>query len=95
VNKSTAYDIIRTYFADKPVKKVMVFGSYARNEQDQKSDIDVIVSPEMPLGLFALARFRRDLSDLLGISVDLGTEKGISTHVLPYIKDEMEVVYEQ
>lgn len=95
MNKSLAYQIIKTYFADKPVSKVMVFGSYSRNEQTENSDIDIIINTKNAVGLFALAKFKQELSALLGIPVDISTEKGISTYVMPYIKNDIEIIYEQ
>lgn len=41
---SKAYQVIKRYFSDKPVKKVQVFGSFARNEANEKSDIDLIIT---------------------------------------------------
>ena len=34
---------ITAFFADKPVNKVWLFGSYARGDADEKSDVDVLV----------------------------------------------------
>ncbi len=34
---------IKTFFADKPVKKIYMFGSYARGEADENSDIDLLI----------------------------------------------------
>jgi hypothetical protein len=95
MNKSEAYQIIQTYFADKPVSKVMVFGSYAWNEQNENSDIDLIIHTKNAVGLFALAKFRQELAALLGVPLDIGTEKGISSYVMPYIKNDLEIIYEQ
>ena len=95
MNKSLAYQIIKTYFADKPVSKVMIFGSYSRNEQTENSDIDIIINTKNAVGLFALAKFKQELSALLGIHVDISTEKGISTYVMPFIKNDIEIIYEQ
>ena len=95
MQKNQAYQIIKDYFKDKPVSKVHVFGSYARNEQKQTSDIDIVIHAKQALGLFNLVRFKQDLTALLGISVDLTTEKGLSAYVLPFIQKDMEVVYEQ
>ena len=95
MNKSVAYQIIKTYFADKPVSKVMVFGSYSRNEQNENSDIDIIINTKNAVGLFVLAKFKQELSALLGIPVDISTEKGISSYVMPYIKNDIEIIYEQ
>jgi predicted nucleotidyltransferase len=34
---------VTEYFKDKPVKKVYLFGSYARGEADQDSDVDLLI----------------------------------------------------
>jgi predicted nucleotidyltransferase len=36
-------ETVRDYFKDKPVKKVFLFGSYARNEAEGNSDIDLLI----------------------------------------------------
>jgi predicted nucleotidyltransferase len=95
IDKKKTYELLKQYFHNKPVEKVVVIGSFARNEQTENSDIDIIITPKEPLGLFRLAQIRLELCDLLHLNVDLTTHKGISPYVLPFIKNEMEVVYEQ
>lgn len=95
MNKAQLYELIKIYFTDKPVEKVMVFGSYSRNEQQAGSDVDIMIKPSKPLGLFVLAKFKQELTELLKIKVDLSTENGISKFVYPFIKDDLETVYEQ
>jgi len=53
--------------------KVLVFGSVARGEDDPESDIDLLMDIPPTYGLFAMARLQRELSDLLGVRVDLGS----------------------
>ena len=53
--------------------KVLVFGSVARNEDDPESDIDLLMDIPTTYGLFAMARLQRELSELLGVRVDLGS----------------------
>jgi predicted nucleotidyltransferase len=50
-----------------------VFGSVARGEDDGDSDVDLLIDIPPTYGLFAMARFQRELSDLLGVAVDLGS----------------------
>ena len=61
------------------VKSLSVFGSVARGEAVIESDIDLLVEfePKVPVGLFAFARLRRRLSELLGKEVDLVTPDAI------------------
>ena len=65
------------YFKTQPVVKVWIFGSYARGEQTENSDIDILIQPEQSVGLFKLSGMHLDLQDLLHIDVDLVTVKGL------------------
>jgi uncharacterized protein len=58
-------------------KKISVFGSYATGNENQGSDLDLIVSFPKEIGLFALGGIREELVKKLGISVDLLTERSI------------------
>jgi hypothetical protein len=57
------------------VQEIRVFGSTARGEAGEGSDIDLLVDydPSALVGLFAFVRLRRRLSELLGCPVDLVT----------------------
>jgi predicted nucleotidyltransferase len=55
------------------VKSLAVFGSFARNEATENSDIDVLVEFNRAIGLFEFARVKIYLSELLGREVDLVT----------------------
>jgi predicted nucleotidyltransferase len=45
------------------VKTIGVFGSYVRGEQNKKSDVDVLVEFEEPVGLFEFMALENYLSD--------------------------------
>ena len=54
------------------VKSLSIFGSYVRREARRRSDLDILVEFEdRPLTLFDFVRLEQELSDLLGIKVDL------------------------
>jgi hypothetical protein len=50
---------------------VRVFGSVARGEDTETSDIDLLVDLDDGVGVVALAGLRRELSELLGVEVDI------------------------
>ena len=60
---------------------VRVFGSVARGEADEKSDIDLLVDLEKGRSLFDLGGLLMDLQDLLGCNVDVVTEKGLRERI--------------
>lgn len=78
---------------DRGAKKVAVFGSYVRGEEKPESDIDVIVEFSMRKSLLDLVIIERELTEALGIKVDLLSEKSISPYMINAIKREMKVIY--
>jgi predicted nucleotidyltransferase len=68
-------DVLQKYF----VKDLYIFGSFARNEVREMSDIDILVDfePDARIGIFEFIRLKRDLSDLLHCEVDLATRDSL------------------
>jgi uncharacterized protein len=60
-------DLRRRY----PIREIGVFGSYVRGEQTEGSDLDIVVNLGEGIGLIELAGMQQDLSDALGVRVDL------------------------
>ncbi len=67
---------------------VRVFGSVARGEADEKSDIDILVSLEPGRSLFDLGGLLFDLEKLLGVRVDVVTENGLKTRIRDRVLSE-------
>jgi predicted nucleotidyltransferase len=53
------------------LKSLALFGSYVRAEQRRRSDLDVLVEFEQAPTLVQLSALQRQLSDLVGVKVDL------------------------
>lgn len=73
------------------VKSIAIFGSYARGEQNEESDIDIIVEFKEPVGLLFihLADF---LEEILGVKVDLLTMDAIKPNRRKYIIEDLTYV---
>ncbi len=74
-------------------KKISLFGSYARGEEKQKSDIDLIVEFKGKKSLLDLVRIENEVSKKIGRKIDLLTEKSISPYILERIAGERKVLY--
>lgn len=74
------------------VKIIGVFGSYVRGEQKRKSDVDVLVEFEEPVGLFEFIALENYLSDLLGVKVDLVSRKALKPRIGERILKEVILV---
>ena len=62
---------------DFRVKEIGIFGSYARGEQRDRSDVDVLVEFDEPVSLLGVVKLENYLSDLLHVKVDLVPKKDI------------------
>ena len=63
------------------VKDIGVFGSYVRGEQRKKSDVDILVEFEEPVGFFEFIALEDYLEDLLGVKVDLVSKKALKPRI--------------
>lgn len=70
-----------------------VFGSYARNEQTENSDLDLLVSFDNKLTLLDLVKISNVLSEKLKIKIDLVTQKSLHQSFKPYIEKDLQIIY--
>jgi len=72
------------------IKELGIFGSYVRGEQKETSDMDILVEFEEDanLSLLDFVGLEIELSDLLGVKVDLVEKKTLKPHMGEYIKRE-------
>lgn len=73
------------------VKEIALFGSYVRGEQDDNSDLDILVEFREPVG-FLFIRLADFLEEILGMKVDLVTKDGIKPNRWKYIKEDLTYV---
>lgn len=87
-------ELIRNYFADKPIIKAYLFGSMVRNTADQNSDIDILVELDYSKSIgFLFVRMQRELEELLGKKVDLVSTRAISKYITPIVDKEKQLIY--
>ncbi len=70
-----------------------VFGSVARGEDTEKSDVDLLVRFSERKSLLAMVRLERIFSETLGRKVDLLTEAAISPYIRDNILNDLQVLY--
>jgi predicted nucleotidyltransferase len=71
-----------------------VFGSYASGKNTPQSDLDLLVSFSGRKTLLDMVRIEREMSESLGIKIDLLTENSISPYLRDKIKNNMIVIYD-
>lgn len=90
MNKELFFEKIRSnqdLLNEFSIKSLAVFGSVIHGEQNQESDVDILVEfePDARIGLFKFIKLRNSLSELLGCSVDLVTKDALH----PALKDKI------
>lgn len=79
------------------VRRAVLFGSYARDEQQVESDLDLLIEPADNATLFSLARLEAALEAALERRVDLITFHALETQASPrlraHITQDMETLY--
>ena len=92
-NKKEIFEKIIQVLKNHGVKKIFVFGSYVRGEEKSQSDIDIIVEFLERKSLLDIIGIEQELSENLGMKVDLLTEKSISPYLIDRIKKERVIIY--
>jgi len=74
-------DEILRIAAKHGARNVRVFGSVARGDSDEKSDVDLLVDMEPGRTLLDMGGLLMDLQELLGCEVDVITENGLKERI--------------
>lgn len=92
INSQKVKDQLRenkAYFFKKyPIKTLALFGSVARNEENESSDIDILVEFNKNVGI-EFIDLADELEKLLSNKVDLVSNKGIKNKYLQHIKRDL------
>jgi len=84
--------IINTIMPFHPVR-IGIFGSVARNENMENSDIDILYQLKNAVGLFNIVRIKDSLEEKLNKKVDLISERYIHPELRPYIMNDLKIIY--
>ena len=88
--------VITEYFKNKPVNKIWLFGSYARGEALDSSDIDLLVDIEHDAKIgMSYYSWNEELQELLNKKVDVVSKGWENKHIRPFIEKDKVVVYEK
>ena len=92
-------DIIREYFKTQPVLKAWLFGSFARGEETEDSDVDILVVFDQKDGngvsLLRHIAIALGLEDLLGKKVDLITDGTLLPFAQTTADNDKILIYER
>jgi len=84
--------IINTIMPFHPVR-IGIFGSAARSENTENSDIDILYQFKETVGLLNIVRIKDNLEEKLNKKVDLISEKYIHPKLKPHIMNDLKIIY--
>ena len=88
--------IVKNYFSGQPVVKAYLFGSFARNEAEPESDVDILVdldySKHIGLGFVTM---QAELEKILNKKIDLISSNAVSKYIAPFIEKDKLLIYER
>ncbi len=86
--KSTLKDNKSRLFSSYPIASMAIFGSYARNEENRLSDVDILVEFNDKIGV-RFIDLANELERLFGLKVDLVSKKGVKERYLQSIEEDL------
>ncbi len=97
-DRKSIFDSLKGYFEKEGnVSKAWLFGSFARGEDDYKSDVDVMI--EVPedsnFSLFDIAEIQYQLEKLVSKKVDVIMKDGVKPNILERIIPDLKIIYER
>ncbi|MDW7683804.1 MAG: nucleotidyltransferase family protein [Bacillota bacterium] len=96
MNIKTISEISVPIFKRNGVKSAYIFGSFARGDQTDESDIDFLIeyAPQAKKSLLVRARIINELKDALQRDVDVATENSLLPSIRRNVLNERSVIYE-
>ncbi|MCE7073554.1 nucleotidyltransferase domain-containing protein [Dyadobacter sp. CY327] len=84
MDKSQLYQNLKNYLLQKKVTKAAVFGSFARNEENDDSDLDLLIEAS-GLTMFDILRIEDELESIFKRKIDLVEFKAVKSSIQKYV----------
>ena len=87
-------EIITPVIESYGIKKLAIFGSYAKGEASPQSDIDFhLIDVDGTWGYFKLCGFKQELEDFLGVPVDVLTTGAMDDEIYEKVRESEILIY--
>ena len=77
------------------IEKAWIYGSFARNDDGPKSDIDIALQTGKKFTYFDLAEVQHELESITKRKVEVGFIDAFKPHILQHVKPDLKLIYER
>lgn len=93
MNKTNIIKTIVDYLKQYKVIEIGIFGSFARNEMTDKSDIDILVEYSRGTTILDIFKMKQELYELIGRKIDLVSKRAVRKRIMDTIQTDLQTVY--
>ena len=93
MNKTNIIKAIVDYLKQYKVIEIGVFGSFARDEMTDKSDIDILVEYSRGTTILDIVKMKQELYELIGIKIDIVSKRAVRKRIMENIQTDLQTVY--
>ena len=94
-DRNSIIEEIKSKMKNFPIEKAWIFGSFSRNDDSAKSDIDIAVKADESFSYFDLAGLQYELEQQIKVKVDVGFIDSFKPYIYENIKDDLKLIYEK
>lgn len=77
------------------IQSVWIFGSFARGENHELSDIDIVITADHGFSYFQLADVQHQAEEKLNAKVDIGFKNSMKPEIIRQIEVDLQLIYER
>lgn len=85
-------NVLKTF---KAIQRAWVYGSFAREDDEPKSDIDIAIEADNAFSYFDLADIQYHLENVLKRKVDVGFVDSFKPYIWEHVKTDLRLIYEK
>jgi len=94
-DRNSIIEEIKSKMKDYPIENAWIFGSFSRNDNTPKSDIDIAIKADKCFSYFDLAGLQYELERQIKVKVDVGFMDSFKPHIFENIKSDLKLIYEK
>jgi predicted nucleotidyltransferase len=79
----------------KQIEKAWIYGSFAREDDGPKSDVDIAVQADSTFSYFDLLEVQHQLEECINRKVDIGFIDSFKPHIFENVKSDLKLIYER